>query len=122
MVYGAAALQAQAECWQLTLDLSGDGPANAGRPPIEIGTDAIGRVVINGLVIGPDNPANSHKNRHNLKTLREYYRDYVIRGPGAFVEAAEDHADFARAMRRKLIRELQPAATARAPIPTARFQ
>lgn len=117
MLYGVQELQAQADCWQKTLDISGDGPANIGWHPRDIRPEAIGEVVINGLVIGPDAPANINKNRHNLKTLLEYYEAYVLRGFGAFGEPAEDYADFERAMRRKLIRELQPVAVSALPDP-----
>lgn len=110
MLYGVAELEAQAECWQKTLDISGDGPANIGLHPQDIPQEATGEVIINGLVIGPDSPANINKNRHNLKTLMEYYEAYVLRGFGAFGEAANDYSDFENAMRRKLVRELQPAA------------
>lgn len=110
MLHGAAELSRQADCWQKTLDISGDGPSNIGRQPRLIGAHELGNVTINGLVVGPDGPANTTKNRHNVKSLMEYYRAYVIRGPGAFVVAALDYEDFARAMRRKLIRELRPAA------------
>lgn len=110
MVFGAGELLAQADCWQKTLDISGDGPANIGRHPRLVEPHEVGSVIINGLVIGPDGPSNTTKNRHNVKSLMGYYRSYVIRGPGAFVVAALDYEDFAEAMRRKLIRELQPAA------------
>ena len=52
-------------------------------------------ITVNGLVIGA-----------NVATLGRYYRQFVIQGPGAFVEVAADYADFERAMRRKLLREL----------------
>ncbi|MEO0371947.1 MAG: DUF1194 domain-containing protein, partial [Pseudomonadota bacterium] len=108
MIYGARELNAQRDCWQKTLDISGDGPANLGLHPDEVPDKAVGDVVINGLVIGPNSPANINKNRHNLKTLFEYYEAYVLRGAGAFVEPAIDFQDFETAMRRKLMRELQP--------------
>jgi hypothetical protein len=41
--------------------------------------------------------------------LRVHYEQDVIGGPGAFVMAAEDRRDFARAMRAKLIREVAAA-------------
>ncbi|MEQ8293139.1 MAG: DUF1194 domain-containing protein [Roseovarius sp.] len=110
MVFGAAQLQQQSECWRMTLDISGDGPSNIGRHPRLVAPEESGPVIINGLVIGPDGPSNTTKNRHNVKSLMGYYQSYVIRGPGAFVVAALDYQDFAEAMRRKLIRELQPAA------------
>jgi len=115
MVFGAAELQQQAGCWRMTLDISGDGPSNIGRHPRLIEPHETGPVIINGLVIGPDGPSNTTKNRHNVKSLMGYYQSYVIRGPGAFVAAALDYEDFAEAMRRKLIRELQPAAVSRDP-------
>jgi hypothetical protein len=37
-----------------------------------------------------------------------FYRDQVIRGPGAFIEAANGFEDYENAMRRKLIREVTP--------------
>ena len=52
-------------------------------------------VTVNGLVVGA-----------TVVTLSRYYRQFVIQGPGAFVEEAADYADFERAMRRKLLREL----------------
>lgn len=113
MVFGAAQLRTQADCWRKTLDISGDGPANVGRHPRLVGPQETDPVIINGLVIGPDGPSNTTKNRYNVKSLMGYYQSYVIRGPGAFVVAALDYRDFAEAMRRKLIRELQPAAVSR---------
>ena len=38
-----------------------------------------------------------------------YYRDRVIRGPGAFVEVANDFNDYREAMKRKLLREIGTA-------------
>jgi hypothetical protein len=108
MIFGAQELHAQEGCWQKTLDISGDGPANIGRHPRDVPDDITAGLTINGLVIGPDGPANTSKNRANLKSLLGYYEAYVLRGPGAFVETADSFEDFAAAMRRKLIRELQP--------------
>ena len=108
MIFGAQELLAQAACWQRTLDISGDGPANIGRHPRDVPEEMTAGITINGLVIGPDGPANTTKNRANLKSLLGYYEAYVLRGPGAFVETAGSFEDFEAAMRRKLIRELQP--------------
>ena len=52
-------------------------------------------VTVNGLVVGA-----------TVVTLSRYYRQFVIQGPGAFVEEADDYDDFERTMRRKLLREL----------------
>lgn len=113
MLFGAAELNAQVECWQKTLDISGDGPANVGRHPRDIPADETPGITVNGLVIGPDNASNTTKNRENMKSLLGYYRSYVLRGPNAFSETAVSFDDFENAMRRKLIRELEPAAVSR---------
>ena len=39
--------------------------------------------------------------------VADYYRAEVIHGPGAFVIVAENFRDYERAMRAKLLRELQ---------------
>jgi len=54
-------------------------------------------ITINGLPILSE----------NFPALDEYYRDEVIIGPGAFVEKANSFADFGRAIRKKLLREIQ---------------
>jgi hypothetical protein len=54
-------------------------------------------ITINGLPILSE----------NFPALDEYYRDEVIIGPGAFVEKAAGFEDFGRAIRRKLLREIQ---------------
>ncbi len=54
-------------------------------------------ITINGLPILSE----------NFPALDEYYRDEVIAGPGAFVEKASGFEDFGRAIRRKLLREIQ---------------
>ena len=59
---------------------------------------------MNGLVIGI-----------TRRILKKHYEVFVIHGPGAFVEMADDHADFSRAMRRKLIREVMPKAVSSLP-------
>lgn len=106
MVFGAGLLERRADCWQRTLDISGDGPANIGPAPGLIPEAALKGITINGLVVVPASRANTTKNLRNVKTLFEYYQTEVIRGPGAFVEAAADFDDFERAMTRKLLREL----------------
>ena len=61
------------------------------------------RIVINGLPL-------LLKPRLYLYTdgdgLAEYYRDCVIGGPGAFVIAVTETVQMARAIRRKLLREI----------------
>ncbi len=97
---GAAASAATAlagqDCTKRTLDLSGDGTNNDGiSPEVARRELAMPGITVNGLVIGA-----------NVETLGRYYQQFVIQGPGAFVEVAADYEDFERAMRRKLLREL----------------
>ena len=96
LMFGLQSLGRQTGCVRRTLDLSGDGTNNDGLSPdmarLEVPSEGI---TVNGLVIGA-----------NGKTLARYYQQFVIQGPGAFVEVADDYDDFERAMRRKLLREL----------------
>ena len=97
----AAGVMAQApECLFQTLDVSGDGVNNDGFAPyLAYRNFPLGEVTVNGLAIGGQNDE-----------LWRYYRDELIKGPGAFVEQAESFADFERAMRRKLVREMETRA------------
>lgn len=106
MLHGAELLARQPDCWQKTLDISGDGPANRGPHPRDIADTDLGGITINALVIGPNSRANTTKDLSNVKTLEAYFQAHVIRGRGAFVETAQDFDDVARAMRRKLLREV----------------
>ncbi|SMF60562.1 Protein of unknown function [Tistlia consotensis] len=83
------------------IDVSGDGSETPFREwSLDI---AQGRafallrgITINGLAIVQDEPG-----------LADYYRRHLIGGAGAFVEVASGYADFAAAIRRKLIREIE---------------
>ena len=92
------------------IDISGDGPNNTGGTLPEARDQAVARrMTINGLAI-----VNGRSNfgRVPMPNLDLYYRHCVIGGPGAFVIVANGFADFARAIRRKLILEIagnQPA-------------
>lgn len=87
-------------CDRRTLDVSGDGENNEGfAPALAYRNFPLDWVTVNGLAIGGS---------VELDGLVDYFRREVIRGPGAFVETAADYADYARAMRRKLLRELAP--------------
>ncbi|MEM9845906.1 MAG: DUF1194 domain-containing protein, partial [Pseudomonadota bacterium] len=121
MVFGARNLQAQGDCLQWTLDLSGDGPANTGLHPRDLKDATLDGVTINGLVLLPFSRANITKNLTNVKTLEDYYREFVLRGPGAFTEKASSFDDFGEAMKRKLIRELQMQNLSLRPEPRRQF-
>ena len=87
-------------CVRKVVDMSGDGITNEGFGPGSA-YDAFDfdGVTVNGLVIEGEYPDPVI-----------YYREQVIRGPGAFVEIARDFADYQDAMRRKLLREINGAA------------
>ncbi len=81
------------------IDISGDGPTNRGQWPSAARDAAVRkRVTINGLAIVDFDDS-----------LIEHFRDDVIGGPGAFVLAAEGFDDFARAVLKKLLLELNLA-------------
>ena len=78
------------------VDVSGDGQSNVGIPPQQLYTTTeFGEITVNGLAILSDERA-----------LARYYQSFVIRGPGAFLEIADDFDAYSAAIRRKLIREL----------------
>lgn len=90
-------------CQRRVIDISGDGASNRGRAPAPIASAlAANGVTINALVIAGARPDPV-----------EFYRREVIRGAGAFVEVTESFDDYARAMTRKLLRELTPALSSR---------
>jgi hypothetical protein len=80
------------------IDISGDGRDNGGGNLEEARELALASgITVNGLAIESEEQG-----------LTQYYRDHVITGADAFVETATDFADYARAIREKLIRELRP--------------
>jgi hypothetical protein len=86
-----------------TIDISGDGANNSGRPATlardEAVRDGIG---INGLPILSLEPY-----------LDKYYADNVIGGPGAFMIPARDYDTFADAILKKLITEIAAGESSR---------
>ncbi|MFO1080259.1 MAG: DUF1194 domain-containing protein [Reyranellaceae bacterium] len=89
------------------IDVSGDGRTNDG-PPAELVRD---RLVAQGVVI---NGLPVMMNRTNFGrppdlTLDKYYEECVIGGSGSFLIVADDFAQFGRAVRTKLVREVSQA-------------
>lgn len=83
-------------CGRRVLDVSGDGVNNSGPPTEPMRDRLVARgVMINGLVIKGADP-----------DPEPFYRAHVVGGAGAFVEIAEGFSDYARAIRRKLFREI----------------
>lgn len=102
--YAASLLARAPTCDAQTIDISGDGVNNDGFEPIEAyAAFDLDGVTVNGLVIRVAEDADLRVGKIDLET---YYRDHVIRGPGAFIEIADGFEDFARAIEVKLIREL----------------
>ncbi len=80
------------------IDVSGDGVDNGGLNLAAARETAVNSgIVVNGLPIDADGAG-----------LTDYFRDKVIIGVDSFVEPAAGFADYARAIREKLIRELRP--------------
>ena len=111
----------------LNIDVSGDGRNNIGVPPdISRREASVMGIVINGLpilthIVGYSNgiPTSTEDDFYDLDT---YYRENVISGPGAFVEAANDYDDFARAFLRKLLREIAPLVSQEDAVPRTLIQ
>jgi len=86
------------------IDVSGDGPNNAGPPVLEARAQVLAAgITVNGL---PLMTREGLGGQWHLDDLDVYYRECVIGGPGAFVIPVLDWADFADAVRRKLVLEL----------------
>jgi hypothetical protein len=98
-----------------TIDISGDGPNNAGGPVLEARQKVLAQgIIINGLPLklpGHDSSA--------MRNLDQYYRDCVIGGPGSFMFTVTRLEEFPAAIRRKLIQEIAdwPGFPAARPMP-----
>ena len=81
------------------IDMQADGASTWSRGlPIRHGRDlAVAQgIVINGLPI-----------LNEVSYLHYYFENHVIGGEGAFIEIAKDYKSFAKAIKRKLLREIQ---------------
>lgn len=97
LVYAKDYLDEAPVCTRRVLDVAGDGQNNDGISAASAYRRAdFSDIVVNGLAIG-----------EHESGVAAYYRDEVIRGIGAFVEFAPTQADYPRAIRRKLLRELR---------------
>lgn len=86
------------------IDISGDGPNNNGRPVTAARDAAVAQgITINGL---PLMTREGMGTQWTLDDLDVYYRDCVAGGPAAFVIPVLDWADFAAAVRTKIVLEL----------------
>ena len=87
-------------CDFATIDVAGDGINNEGFGPAEAyAAFPFEGITVNGLVV-------SGADYEGEVDLIPFFRNEVIRGPGAFIEIANGYEDYARAMTRKLLAEL----------------
>ena len=98
LAHAAKMFRSAPKCLARTIDVSADGESNHGfKPRLAYKHFPLDGVTVNGLAIGQS---------VGLDNLVVYFRNEVLKGPGAFVETARDYEDFERAMRRKLEREV----------------
>jgi hypothetical protein len=85
------------------IDVSGDGPNNAGVPLVPVRDELVaGGMVINGLPI----MLKLATGFFDLTDLDRYYSDCVIGGTGAFMIPIKQKSEFNTAIRRKLLLEI----------------
>lgn len=85
------------------IDVSGDGPNNAGAPVTLVRDELVAQgVIINGLPI----MLKQASNFFDLPDLDRYYAECVIGGTGAFMIAIKNPSEFRTATRRKLLLEI----------------
>jgi hypothetical protein len=90
--------------YRRAVDVSGDGPNNAGRPVLEARAALIAdRVTINGLPILLRQPGLT---AYSIPDLDVYYENCVIGGPGAFMITVTEIEHLEAAIRRKLVLEI----------------
>jgi Protein of unknown function (DUF1194) len=86
------------------IDVSGDGPNNAGPPVLTVRAALLAEgIVINGL---PIMLKASTPGFFDLPDLDRYYAACVIGGPGSFMVPVKDVAELKEAIRRKLLLEI----------------
>ena len=85
------------------IDVSGDGPNNAGVPVVPVRDELVARgIVINGLPI----MLKLAQGFFDLADLDRYYSNCVIGGTGSFMIPIREQSEFQTATRRKLLLEI----------------
>lgn len=105
LLYAAGTLSSGPPCAARTVDVSGDGENNEGLGPADVyGGSLLDSVTVNALIV----------DRLQVKAippeeipLAAWFQAHVLHGPGAFWVLAEDFEDYERAMKAKLLRELE---------------
>ena len=86
------------------IDVSGDGPNNQGLPVTMARDAAVAKgITINGLPLMMKSDKDSWQ---TLMNIDHYYEDCVIGGPGHFFVPVHSKAQFADAIRMKLVLEI----------------
>jgi Ca-activated chloride channel family protein len=95
--FATAQFAAVPDCRRKVIDVSGDGQENAGFTDARARSEAMDAgIMINAIAIEEPGPASP---------ITTYFRNWIIT-PGGFVVTARGLADYARALRLKLLREL----------------
>lgn len=105
LLHAAAVLSNGPPCSARTVDVSGDGENNESLSPADAyGSSLLDEVTVNALIV----------DRLRVKAIPPeeialvvWFRAQVLHGPDAFWLLAEDYEDYERAMRAKLLRELE---------------
>lgn len=107
LTYAAALLDLQAGCWRHTIDVSGDGTNNIGATPqMAYRLPNFDRVTVNALVVGDPRNGSAEGSGLTPEALQAYFEAEVLHGDNAFSMIANGYSDYARAMKRKLEKEL----------------
>lgn len=97
IAFAAGLFDAVSDCGRRVIDVSGDGPQNAGNPTAQASAAAHrAGIVINGLAI-EDMGASA--------PITQFFHRHVIT-PGGFVMTARGLGDYAPTLRAKILREL----------------
>jgi len=108
MLYARSLLDRAPVCDRQVMDLSTDGTFNSGPAPEEVRhLPEFAATTVNALAVAGGQVPDWRDDADPATALAVYLEARVIHGPDAFVEQAENYADFARAMTRKLEREVQ---------------
>jgi hypothetical protein len=114
LLYAASALSRGPACAARTVDVSGDGENNAGiEPEVAYESPLFDGVTVNALIV----------DRIRAKALQPqeirlvaWFEAHVLHGPGAFWVLAEEYLDYERAIKAKLLRELEVPVVSGSPV------
>jgi hypothetical protein len=112
LIYGRDLIEGNdIEGWRRIIDFSADSTGNFNGPSIADGRRAVldAGITINGLAVECRNCVTGPSGGRDLE---DEFAERIIGGAGAFVVTAESPADFAAAVRRKLILEISGRLTA----------